>query len=50
MKQCHLNKLKCQDELPDALRQDWLKWVKQLQNLDQVLFPRYVPLNERTPS
>ena len=48
MKQCHQEKLKWQDILPDFLHHDWLKWVKQLQYLDKVQFPRYVSLNDST--
>ena len=46
MKECHVERLKWQDALPDNLRDEWLKWVQQLKNLDQVQFPRHVPLDE----
>ena len=49
MKQCHSEKLKWQDDLPDFLHNDWLKWVNQFQDLDKVQFPRYIPLDETTP-
>ena len=46
MKECHVERLKWQDELPDHLQEEWLKWVQQLSNLDKVKFPRYIPLDE----
>ena len=36
IKECHMERLKWQDNLPDDLRNEWLKWVQQLPNLDKV--------------
>ena len=48
MKKCHMSGLKWKDPLPDDIRVEWERWVAQLPELEELQFPRYVPVNDST--
>ena len=48
MKKCHQEKLGWKDNLTPELVKEWIPWVNQLRDLENISFPRHVPVTPQS--